>query len=123
MTSEQLFLQLIAIAMLDYGVDLSFSVTPDHDPAVWEALAQRQRSAQAEALDAIAAALRADTGDFDCIDEIIRILEPPGLHHGPPPRLRLKTPQAKPAAFSCLLPHTSAAMSHTSPMPPAPISV
>lgn len=78
MTSEQLFLQLIAKAMLDYGVDLSFSVTPDHDPAVWEALAQHQQSAQANALDAIAAALRADTGDFACIDEIIRILEPLG---------------------------------------------
>ena len=75
MTSVQLFLQLIAKAMLDCGVDLSFSVTPDHDPAVWEVLAQHQQSAQSQALDAIAAALRADTGDFACIDEIIRILE------------------------------------------------
>lgn len=75
MTSEQLFLQLIAKAMLDYGVNLSFSLTPDCDPAVWEALGQRQQSAQAEALEAVAAALRADTDDFTCVDEIIRILE------------------------------------------------
>ena len=75
MTDEQLFLQLMAQAIRYYGVKFSFAYTPPIDPALTEALALRQRSAETDALEAIAAALREDTSDFACVDQIIGILE------------------------------------------------
>lgn len=42
-----------------------------------------RRAEEHRALEAIAACLRRDTGDFACIDEIIAILEPLGYDTNP----------------------------------------
>ncbi len=76
MTDQLVFLQLMARMMDYYGVTCSFAHGAKEDPAFWEQLMDGRRAEEHRALEAIAACLRRDTGDFACIDEIIAILEP-----------------------------------------------
>ena len=76
--NNTLLIQLLLAEMERYGAEVTFAVPPQRDDGLWNALVQRQTSVEAAALDAIAAALREDTGDSVCIDRIIDILEPLG---------------------------------------------
>ena len=75
MTNEELLLQLLGRAMEDCGVSVTFSRTPQPDPVFWERLRVKRESEAEQALEAIASALRKDTDDFACIDEIIGLME------------------------------------------------
>lgn len=83
MTNEELLLQVLGRAMEDYGVNITFAHMPQSDPAFWERLRAERESEAERALEAIAAALRRDTDDFTCVDEIIGILEPLGYQTVP----------------------------------------
>ena len=126
MTSEQLFLQLIAKAMLDFGVDFSFSVTPNHDPAVWEALAQHQQSPRRTPWTPSPPLCGQTPGTSPASTRSSafwnRWATPPS-----PVTISAENATGRCLRRFCVLRgtvcQTSAAMSHTSPMPPAPISV
>lgn len=75
MTDEQLFLQLMAHTMRQHGASVSFSHATAFNAGPAEEPPLAHHTAEAEALKAIAAALREDTRDFECIDKIIDILE------------------------------------------------
>lgn len=83
MTSEELLLQLIGQTLRAYEASISFAYTPQADPSFWARLREERALEAAGALDKIAGALRKNTSDFTCIDEIIDILEPLGYHTSP----------------------------------------
>ena len=78
MNDQLIFLQMLSSMMEREGITCSFAHGSREDPAFWEKLMDGRRSEEHRALEAIAACLRRDTGDFACIDEIIAILEPLG---------------------------------------------
>ena len=78
MSANVLFLQILSDALARHGARITFDVPPQADPVFLEELGCEAASREQQALAAIAQALRKDTRDFDCIDEIIHILEPLG---------------------------------------------
>lgn len=78
MTNEACFIQLILKTLRAYGATVHFEDPIREDREFWSHLADCQWEDQADALSKIADALRKDTSDFLCIDEIIDIVEPMG---------------------------------------------
>ena len=78
MSANVLFLQILSDALARHGAQITFDFPPQADASFLEELGREAASREQRALAAIAEALRKDTRDFDCIDEIIRILEPLG---------------------------------------------
>ena len=78
MSANVLFLQILSDALARHGAQITFDYPPQADPSFLEELGREAASREQQALAAIAEALRKDTRDFDCIDEIIHILEPLG---------------------------------------------
>lgn len=76
--STLLLLQLFSDALARHGAQITFDFPPQADASFLEKLGREAASREQQALAAIAEALRKDTRDFDCIDEIIHILEPLG---------------------------------------------
>lgn len=75
MTNEAYLLQVIASALRSAGAAVHFERALKPDPDLWKELTVTQWNEDAAALAQIAAALRRDTSDFACIDEIIEILD------------------------------------------------
>ena len=73
------FLQALAGFLDQQGITCTFDRPPAQDPSFWSATAGKAESSAAQTLAAIAACLREDTTDFDCIDRIIALLESQGL--------------------------------------------
>ena len=76
--SSQLLLQLFSQTLARHGAHVTFDYPPSLDETLWQELRQQNTTREQQALAAIAEALRKDTRDFACIDEIIDILEPLG---------------------------------------------
>lgn len=76
MTNEAFFLQLISQIMHAYGATVHFEHVPEMGLDFWARLPDEPFEDPAcDALARIAAALRGNTSDFACIDEIIAIVE------------------------------------------------
>lgn len=79
MDDRLLFLQCIAKMMKDQGIVCSFEhYTPPLDQAFWDSLAVCQQTDDQRLLENIADCLRQRTSDFDCVDQIIALLERAG---------------------------------------------
>ena len=81
--NQILFLQVLMSALDEYGVSCEFTVPPSLDPAFRDKLALHVDLQMQTVLDGIAEALRKDTSDFECIDDIIRLKESLGYRTGP----------------------------------------
>ena len=81
--SNQILLQLLSEALTQHGAHVPFDCPPALDEALWQELLSQTTAQEQQALASIAEALRKDTRDFDCIDEIIGILEPLGYRTVP----------------------------------------
>jgi len=81
--NEILFLQVLMSVLDEYGVSCEFAVPPKLDPAFRNKLALDVNLRMQAVLDGIAEALRKDTSDFECIDDIIRLMESLGYRTVP----------------------------------------
>ena len=75
MTNEIQFTQILLQSLEKHGAQITFDSPPEREEALWNALFHQQTTQEQQALDAIAESLRKNTRDFDCIEEIICILE------------------------------------------------
>lgn len=82
MLEQMLFFQLLSKLMSYENIEFSFLSPPPEDREFWDRVAKTREAADREALEDIAAALRRDTNDFLCVDEIIYILRTRGFNAG-----------------------------------------
>ena len=73
------FLQALAGFLDQQSITCTFDRPPAQDLSFWSAAAGKAESSAAQTLADIAACLREDTTDFDCIHRIIALLESQGL--------------------------------------------
>jgi len=74
-----LLLQSLAKWMDWEGIEVEFRCPPDPDRAFWDDILQEQANGDRKALEDIAACMRKDTSDFDCLEEIEALLNRRGF--------------------------------------------
>lgn len=80
MTDRFLFLQLISKLMDKERVDCSFACPPPLDREFRDGMAGCMQTDDHRTLEDIAAILRSDASDFDCVEEIRDLLYRRGFH-------------------------------------------
>ena len=77
------FAQLLAEWMDREGVTCTFAAEPRPDRRLWDQILQREGARDRETLEEIAACLRRDATDFECVEEIMALLAGRGLSTSP----------------------------------------
>lgn len=83
MCNQLLLLQSLAKWMERERINVSFCCPPAPDRAFWANVLQEQKNEDYQTLEQIAACLRKDTSDFDCIEEIEALVAQRGFDTAP----------------------------------------